>query len=258
MTNINKTLYIPLYGKAYVSRKGIILRDEKTEAIWAQVAFPLRGKAKSKWLAYYMGMRAAVFDRWVAAQPGDIVLHIGCGLDSRAERVGTGRMWYDIDFPEVIAERKRYYTGDTHYHMTGGDARGTGFLAEIPRGGRAVIVMEGLSMYLRTKELKSLLAVLRAHFDEVSVLMDCYTTLAAKLSKYKNPLNTVGVTEVYGVDSPETLCTEGLAFIKEHELTPPELIDELQGREKQIFQKIFAGSFSRKLYRLFEYGSVSQ
>ena len=65
MDNVNKTLYIPLYGKAHVSRRGIILKDKKAEEIWAAEGFSLRGKAASKWLAYYMGMRAAVFDRWV-------------------------------------------------------------------------------------------------------------------------------------------------------------------------------------------------
>lgn len=29
MNGINKTLYIPLYGKASVSKKGIILQDKK-------------------------------------------------------------------------------------------------------------------------------------------------------------------------------------------------------------------------------------
>ena len=29
MNNVNKTLYIPLYGKAYLSRRNLILRDEK-------------------------------------------------------------------------------------------------------------------------------------------------------------------------------------------------------------------------------------
>ena len=46
MNNVNKTLYIPLHGKAYVSRKGIILRDPKAEEIWAAEGFPLRGKAR--------------------------------------------------------------------------------------------------------------------------------------------------------------------------------------------------------------------
>jgi len=256
MTNVNKTLYIPLYGKAYVSRRGIILRDEKAESIWAEVAFPLRGKAKSKWLAFYMGMRAAVFDRWTAAQEGDIILHIGCGLDSRAERVGTERPWYDMDFPEVIAERKLYYTESGHYRMVAGDARYEAFLDPIPRGGRAIIVMEGVSMYLQREELKNLLQRIRAHFDEAVILMDCYTVMAAKMSKYKNPVNTVGVTELHGVDEPEALCIPGLSFVKEHNMTPRSLIDELQGTEKRIFRKVFAGSFSKKLYRLYEYRSV--
>ena len=63
MDSVNRTLYIPLYGKAAVSKQGVLLHDPKVEEIWARAGFPLKGKAKSKWLAYYMGMRAAVFDR---------------------------------------------------------------------------------------------------------------------------------------------------------------------------------------------------
>ena len=62
MDSVNKTLYIPLYGKSYVSKKGIILKDEKAEEIWDKEQFKLKGKSKSKWLSYYMGIRAAVFD----------------------------------------------------------------------------------------------------------------------------------------------------------------------------------------------------
>lgn len=65
MNNVNKTLYIPLYGKSYVSKKGIILSDKKAEEIWSAEGFELKGKSKSKWLAYYMGMRSVVFDNWL-------------------------------------------------------------------------------------------------------------------------------------------------------------------------------------------------
>ena len=41
MDHVNKTLYIPLYGKSYVSKKGIILHDEKAEEIWAEEGFSL-------------------------------------------------------------------------------------------------------------------------------------------------------------------------------------------------------------------------
>ena len=87
MNNVNKTLYIPLYGKSYVSKAGLFLNDKKAEEIWETEGFALKGKSKSKWLAYYMGIRSAVFDEWLKQQmknaPNAVVIHIGCGMDSR-------------------------------------------------------------------------------------------------------------------------------------------------------------------------------
>ena len=152
MDGVNKTLYIPLYGKAYVSRKGLFLEDKKAEELWQAEGFALKGKAKSKWLAYYMGIRAAVFDQWTKeqldAKPDAVVIQVGCGLDSRALRVGAGKKWYDVDFPEVIAERQRYYTESDSYRMLAGDVRDGNCLREIPETKAAVVVMEGVSMYL--------------------------------------------------------------------------------------------------------------
>lgn len=257
MDNINKTLYIPLYGKSYVSRRGIILRDPKAEEIWAAEKFPLKGKSRSKWLAYYMGMRAAVFDRWLKqamdADPSAVVLHIGCGMDSRCQRVGTqGHLWLDIDFPDVISERKRYYEETEHYKMLSADVRSADWLALISaRSG--IIVMEGVSMYLRPEELKQTLGQIASQFEKVSLLMDCYTEFAAKASKVRNPINDVGVTQVYGLDDPKLLEGNGVAFVREHEMPPAELVDELHGVEKKVFKTLYAGGIAKKMYRLYEF-----
>ncbi|MBP3701630.1 MAG: class I SAM-dependent methyltransferase [Lachnospiraceae bacterium] len=262
MNNVNQTLYIPLYGKAYVSQQGIILHDAKAEEIWAAEGFALQGKSKSKWLAYYMGMRSAVFDRWLREQMGQhedaIVLHIGCGLDSRIERVGTTHhAWYDVDFPEVIRERKRYYQENNLYHMIGSDVRDGQWIQTLPAGKNAIVVMEGVCMYLEPEELKQLLKRLGDHFARVHMLLDCYTILAAKASKYKNPINDVGVTVVYGMDKPEILEENtGMNFVKEHEMTPDAMVDELKGMERIIFRKIFGGSISKCMYRLYEYAEA--
>jgi len=258
MNGVNRTLYIPLYGKAYVSRKGIFLHDKKAEEIWAAERFALKGKSKSKWLAYYMGIRAAVFDDWVRQQIADrkdaVVIHIGCGMDSRVLRVGdANHKWYDVDFPEVIGERKRYYCDSADYQMIAGDARDGSWLTNIPEKRYAVVVMEGVSMYLTLGELQKLTASLSAHFEQIAVLMDCYTVLAAKMSKYKNPINDVGVTKVYGMDNPAALSCGDFTYVKEHAMTPQKYVDELRGGEKYIFKKLYAGNFSKKLYRLFEY-----
>lgn len=58
----------PVYSavrKILCQQRGIILHDAKAEEIWAAEGFRLKGKSASKWLSFYMGMRAAVFDRWV-------------------------------------------------------------------------------------------------------------------------------------------------------------------------------------------------
>ena len=64
MNEVNKTLFIPLYGKSKVSKQNIILHDPDAERIWEAEKFPINGKSKSKWLAYNMAMRARVFDDW--------------------------------------------------------------------------------------------------------------------------------------------------------------------------------------------------
>ena len=259
MNSVNKTLYIPLYGKAYVSRRGLLLEDKKAEEIWSAEGFPLRGKAKSKWLAYNMAMRSAVFDRWLEEKqrelPGAVVLHVGCGLDSRILRVGDrDHQWYDVDFPEVIEERKRYFEETETYHMIPSDIRDMQWLSQIPRGSDAIIVMEGISMYLPVGELKAVLRQWKEYFGETRILMDSYTVFGAKASKYKNPINQVGVTQVYGFDDPQELAEDTqLLFVGERDLTPQWLIEKLPRSEQGFFKIFFAGKTAKTIYRLYEY-----
>jgi hypothetical protein len=73
------------------------------------------------------------------------------------------------------------------------------------------------------------------------------------MSKRRNPINDVGVTEVYGIDDPTDYQGAELTLVKEHEMTPARYVDELKGAERFIFSKLYAGGLSKKLYRLFEY-----
>ena len=42
MNEVNRTLFIPLYGKSYVSKRNIILEDVIAEKIWDAEGFALR------------------------------------------------------------------------------------------------------------------------------------------------------------------------------------------------------------------------
>ena len=71
-------------------------------------------------------------------------------------------------------------------------------------------------MYLTVDEMQNLADSLCAHFGSITLLVDAYTSFAAKMSKRRNPINDVGVTEVYGIDNPQSYQIEKLAFAKEH------------------------------------------
>ncbi len=260
MNEINKTLYIPLYGKSYVSKKGIILEDKMAEYIFEKENFSVGRKSKNKYLAYFMAMRSKIFDDFlkekISHSLGDtVILHTGCGMDSRNLRVESREIpWYDIDLPEVINERKKYFSENDHYKMIPSDIRDKKYLKNIPSAQNAIVIMEGVSMYLKREELEDALENIAGRFGKVYALIDFYSEKAAKLSKYKNPINEVGVNTVYGMDHGEDLEKgTSLRFVKEHDMTPKRLISQLDVLEKMIFRYLYAGNIAKKLYRIFEY-----
>ncbi len=262
MNEVNRTLYIPLYGKAQVSKKGIILQDPTAERIWAEEGFPVKGKSRSKWLSYNMAMRARVFDDWTELKlkqnPDALVLHIGCGLDSRCERVRHPyTAWVDSDFPEVIALRKKYYRENERYHMLPLDASRPEQIEKLPDNDTAIVVLEGLCMYLTEAQLHAFLSALQAKYLCLHVLMDVYTGFGARASRIKNPVNDVGVTKLYGTDDLSALLGDlPLQIRAEHSFTPARLVDELKMPEKAVFKVLFTGKTYRKIYRLYELESV--
>ena len=256
MNEANRTLFIPLYGKTQVSEKGIILNDPMAERIWKAEAFPIHGK--SKWLAYNMAMRARVFDDWteamLRANPDALVLHIGCGLDSRCLRVKeTYAHWIDADFPEVLSLRKKYYEENAAYHMMAIDASKAEQIAGLPESETAIVVLEGISMYLTNGQVSRMLRTLEKKYVHLHVLMDVYTEFGAKASRYKNPVNDMGVTELYGIDDVKALLDDTRIKLKaEHSFTPDRLINELKPFERVFFRTMFAEKIYRRIYRLYE------
>lgn len=258
MENVNKTLFIPLYGKSQVSKQGIILNDTMAEKIWKEEAFPIHGKSKSKWLTYNMAMRARVFDDWTTAMlrlnKDALVLHIGCGLDSRCLRIKEPyRRWIDGDFQDVITLRKKYYEESECYQMRVFDASDAKQVELLPDSDTVIVILEGISMYLTNEQVNALFVALQEKYTNIHILMDVYTEFAAKASKYKNPVNDVGVVTLWGIDDIRRVLTNTeIKVVEEHSFTPSNLVDELKPFDKAFFKMMFTGSLYRKLYRLWE------
>ncbi len=205
-----------------------------------------------------MGMRSAVIDSWVfeklSEKPESLVLHIGCGLDSRIERVKAPfEKWFDVDFPEVMEVRREYFSETEKYKMLGASASETEWIQNLPDSNNTVVVLEGISMYLSEKTIKNLFAAVSEKFPCAEIIMDVYTEKAVKASKIKNPIKEVGALPSFGVDDALVFESGKVKFSEEIEMTPEEKTEELSGFEKAFFKKMFAGKFAKSLYKIFTY-----
>lgn len=256
MTNESLTLFIPLYGKAMMSREGF-LPDPAAEEIVASVDFDFTKVDRSRKLAIYMAMRAALYDGYVrgfaAQHPDGLVLQLGVGLDSRVKRAAVSNPWYDLDFPEVIGLRRRYFPEDERYHLIAAPALPADWLAQVPRAAHALVLAEGLSMYLSERDMRALMAALQAHFGHVTFIFDAYSRSAAKLSALKNPVNAVKAKIDFAMDDPQLLLTgtTGMRVSMNADIITREAVDRLKGMDRWRFR--FMGRFGSSFYRIFGY-----
>lgn len=124
---------------------------------------------------------------------------------------------------------------------------------KIPNNARAIVILEGISMYLQNEQIHALFKALAKKYRNLHILMDVYTVFGAKASKYKNPINDVGVTTVWGIDDIQTVLTgTNLVFKQEHSLIPDSLVKQLKPAEQLFFRIVFSNWLYRKIYRLYE------
>lgn len=258
MKNESKTLFIPLYGKALMSREGF-LKDPAAEQIAASHPHLFRSVDTSKKLAIYMAMRAMQYDamteQFLRKHPDTLVLHLGCGLDSRYCRVRRRpKLWVDLDYPEVIALRRHYYKETENYRMLASSVTALIWLDAIPYHGEPVLVLaEGLSMYLTAEEMKALFRSIRQKFDHALFLFDAYSAAAAALSRWINPINAMDAKIAFAMDDPAILenRTHGIKCICSRDIILPEYIDRLHGAYKYRFR--FMSRFGSGFYRIYGY-----
>lgn len=258
LNNESKTLFIPLLGKAVMSKNNIFLRDPKAEEIISKVDYDFDSLKQSKWLSMFMSVRAMIIDelcnKYILEHSNVTVIHLGCGLDSRCLRVNQKYdIWYDIDYENVIAIREQFYDINSKYKMIGSSVIDFKWLEQIDNSEHALIVMEGLTMYLSEEEMKELIMQINKKFRSVHLLFDAYSKLGVKSSKIKNPVNQMNVEIKYGIDNPEEflLLNEKLEYIATHLIKKDN--NNLSGFTKFIFNYLYCGRISQSIYKIYEF-----
>lgn len=119
---VAETLLIPLYARAVETRKRAgLLADPKAVEMVAAIDYDFTRFGRSRSL-FGAVLRTAIFDHWISAflirHPHGTVVEVGCGLNTRFERLDNASAhWVDLDLPEAITLRRRFFTDTDRRHM---------------------------------------------------------------------------------------------------------------------------------------------
>lgn len=220
LAGVPETLLITLAARLMANRQNPDLQfaDAAAEEVGRAIGFDparfagdrasMRGcVARGQWFDQ-------VVQRFLQDHPDGLVVSIGSGLDTRANRLRppAGADWVDIDFPEVIALRDAYVTGLPNVTMVAANGTRVSDWAESIawREGRPVMaIAEGVSMYLQPDEaqawLRGLIAQAEARGSSLTLALDLASPFMVRQSHRHPSVSKTGARFWWGVKRPQEL-----------------------------------------------------
>ncbi len=152
--------------------------------------------------------RSAHFDKWarqfLAVHPEAIVLHLGCGLDSRYYRLDPDPSveWYDVDYPDVADLRRQLFPAREHCHIVAASVTDPAWLADIPADRPMLMIGEGLTMYLTEQDGVALFRRIVEHAPSGELQFDAFSRFGIKAQWTNAVVKRAGATLYWGIDGP--------------------------------------------------------
>ena len=184
---VSETLLITLYIRARESQRphGMI-HDDQAVAMINQIDCDYSRLRMMRHDEIAVIMRMVKFDsqvrNFLERSPDAVVVHIGCGLDTRFERVDNGSVeWFDLDMPDVMALRQKLIRNESsRYHTLATSVFEDNWLEEVSRFKPRpyLFIAEGVFPYFEEGQVKSLFLKLGDHFPGCELVCDAHTPFA--------------------------------------------------------------------------------
>jgi len=185
---VSQTLLIPLYFRAMESqRPDALIRDPKAVELVGQLDYDFSSiqRLKNDSVNYLLRMRE--FDRlawaFLVEHPGGVIVDLGCGLDTRFERVDNGYVeWYGLDLPEVIELRKELLDETPRSHFIGCSVLDFSWVDAL--SGQAskpiLFLAEAMLVYLEEADVKRLVQALVERFPGAELVCEAYSPVVIR------------------------------------------------------------------------------
>ena len=217
LSGVAETLLITLYIRATESqRSDALIKDVRAEALVRQLDQETLRKTLAltdDFSRVAVILKGREFDRFtqdfLSHHPDAVVVHIGCGLDTRFERVDDGRVeWYDLDLPEVIELRRELIGGEgSRHHFLAGSALDSAWLDDVSvhRQRAFLFLAEGVFMYFEEAQVKSLVLTLHDRFPGAELVFDAFSPFMRWGHNVRVARTGVGAYLHWGLKRPKDL-----------------------------------------------------
>ena len=229
LQGLAETLLLTLYIRAMESRRpDALLKDEKAEALVEQLDYDF---ARIAQVRMDDGDRVTVilrnreFDQltknFLARFPQAVVVHFGCGLDARYERVDNGLVdWYDLDLPEVIGLRRKLLGGEEgRYHLLACSAFDPAWMDAASSDSHRpfFFLAEGVFMYCEQAQVRWLIRSLCARFPGAELVFDAFSPYLVRMNNLRMTLTKFGARYHWGLKRGKDIerWGEGISLLDE-------------------------------------------
>ena len=175
--DVQETALIPLVIRANETKRGNA-RIHDAKAVEIIDTLEIDTKDLDKFFSHEgVVARTIMFDstleKLLKKYPDAVCVNIGCGLDDRFSRVDNGRIkWFNVDLPDSIEVRKKFFPEAEREHMIAGDILKMDWMGNIPKENVTIVIAEGLLMYFSKEQVRTILNDITGSFGRGFLLAE--------------------------------------------------------------------------------------
>ena len=236
LAGVPETMLQTLHARAqYTLSHPQLLSDPQAVELVSRIDYDFTAARSDQLMSFGTTARTLLFDDlvrdFIARHPGCTVVNVGCGLDTRFHRVDDGKTrWYDLDLPQVIDVRRRLIAPVDRVRTIAASAMDPRWPGEVEVTGEVLVVVEGLTMYLSSDDLRILMGIIHDSFPGATALVEVMAPLFQRFGREKSVVRS-GARFTYGCRDGKEFCrTVAPGFRAERDVRLSEGMRRIQPR----------------------------
>lgn len=211
---VSETLVIPLYGRAYCSRKyPEVFSEPEAERIIDMVDYDFSMLDYKEFMMMTWAVRKKLLcdkaKEYLKMHPRATIVNLGCGADVSFASVDNGQCHFiNLDLPEVIKAREKLVSCVEREKNVAMDAFDTAWFDEVETSAEdgMYVISGGVFMYFEEAVLKKLFMELAKRFPRGGICFDaCNSAGLKKSNRVVKKSGNTGAPLKLAVDDAEKL-----------------------------------------------------